>query len=139
MTHCERSDTNECFDSARGLINGALIAIPLWLFLGIVPVLVFQNGSIDESISLALMIGAVCGTILARPYLRALWMRRHLELKSTPVPLPRRARPPQSLLRQAIALSALVGAYLQFFFLEVYLQIASLNSVIVFLPVSSMT
>ena len=139
MTHCERSDTNECFDSVRGLINGALIAIPLWLFLGIVPVLVFQNGSIGESISLALMIGAVCETILARPYLRALWMRRHLELKSTPVPLPRRAPPPQSLLRQAIALSALVGAYLQFFFLEVYLQIASLNSVIVFLPVSSMT
>ena len=139
MTQCERSDTDECFDSVQGLINGALIAIPLWLLLGIVPVLAFQNGSIDESTSLALMIGAVCETILARPYLRALWVRLHLELKSTAIPPPRRVQPPYSLLRQAIALSALVGAYLQFFFLEVYLQIASLNSVIVFLPVSSMT
>lgn len=139
MTQCERRDTDERFDSAQGLINGLLIAIPLWFLLGIVPVLVFQDGSIDESSSLALMIGAVCETILARPYLRALWVKRHLKLKSAPIPLPRRMHPPQSLVRQAVALSALVGAYLQFYFLEVNLQIASLNSVTVFLPVSSTT
>lgn len=44
-----------------------------------------------------------------------------------------------SLARQTLALSALTGAYLQFYFFEVSLQIASLNSVIVFLPLTSTT
>lgn len=85
------------------------------------------------------MIAAVGATILARPFLRALWMRRYPEFKSALIPLSRRSHPPLSLVRQTFALSALTGAYLQFYFLEVNLQIASLNSVTVFLPLSSMT
>ena len=73
------------------------------------------------------------------PFLRALWMRRYPELESAPVPLLRRMHPPMSLARQTLALSALTGAYLQFYFFEVSLQIASLNSVIVFLPLTSTT
>lgn len=85
------------------------------------------------------MIAAVGATIVARPFLRALWMRRYPELESALILLLRRTQSPLSLARQTLALSALTGAYLQFYFLEVNLQIASLNSVTVFLPVSSMT
>jgi hypothetical protein len=64
---------------------------------------------------------------------------RYVEPRST---LSHEARPvvaPQVLLRQSLALSALVGAYLQYYFLEINLQIASLHSITVFAPVASMT
>ncbi|MGQ0510716.1 MAG: hypothetical protein ACT4P9_08885 [Betaproteobacteria bacterium] len=93
----------------------------------------------NESTSLALMIAAAGATILVRPFLRACWMRRQPELESALISLIRRTHSPRSLARQTFALSALTGAYLQFYFLEVNLQIASLNSVIVFLPLNSMT
>lgn len=139
MVRCEYRQADDGLDIARGVLHGLQFAIPLWIALGIVAVLVVQDGSINESTSLALMIAAVCATILARPYLRALWMRRYPEFKSALISLSRRTYPPLSLARQTFALGALTAAYLQFYFLEVHLQIASLNSVTVFLPVSSMT
>lgn len=138
MVQCEHGQAGEGLDIARGALHGLLFAIPLWGVLGIVAILV-QDGSTSEGTSLALMIAAVGATIVARPFLRALWMRRYPELESALVPLLRRTRSPMSLARQTLALSALTGAYLQFYFLEVSLQIASLNSVIVFLPLPSMT
>lgn len=48
----------------------------------------------------------------------------------------RREIAPNAILRQSLLLSALVGAYLQYYFLDVHLQIASLHSVTVFVPVS---
>lgn len=138
MVRCEYRQADDGFDVARGALHGLLFAIPLWSVLGIVAVVV-QDGSTSESTSLALMIAAVGATIVARPFLRALWMRRYPELESALILLLRRTQSPLSLARQTLALSALTGAYLQFYFLEVNLQIASLNSVTVFLPVSSMT
>jgi hypothetical protein len=138
MVRCEHRQADDGFDVARGALHGLLFAIPLWSVLGIVAVVV-QDGSTSESTSLALMIAAVGAAIVARPFLRALWMRRYPELESALILLLRRTQSPLSLARQTLALSALTGAYLQFYFLEVNLQIASLNSVTVFLPVSSMT
>jgi len=192
MVLCEHSDGSCGLDIAHGLVHGLLIAIPLWVVFGIVPVLVFQDGSIGERTSLALMLAAVCESVLARPYMRALWKRlpldrairvdisrrdaggnpahkprrprnepdgpfrdleklagrrfasieellRYLESKSEPIPQSRRMHSTPGLMRQTVALSALVGAYLQYYFLEVNLQISALNSVIVFLPASSIT
>lgn len=139
MVRCEHRQADDGLDIARGALHGLLFAIPLWIVLGIVAILVVQDGSTNESTSLVLMIAAVGATILARPFLRVLWMRRYPEIKSAFVPQFRRTNPPLSLARQTFALSALTGAYLQFYFLDVNLQIASLNSVTVFLPVSSMT
>ena len=185
MTLCGHRDANDGLDIARGLLRGLLLAIPLWTMLGIVPFLVVQDGAIDESTSLALMIAAVCGSILARPYQRVLWAKfkeqkildlrlsgrdagmrtrarpasrhndqkksvgqginsiedllRSVEPEPASRPRPRRAHVAPSLFRQSLALSALAGAYLQYYFMEVNLQISSLNSFTVFLPVASIT
>ena len=91
----------------------------------------------DESTSLALMIAAVCEAILARPYARTLWANLQGNRAFNFQSAGRRAAP--SLFRQSLALSALAGAYLGYYFLEVNLQIASLNSLTVFLPLTSVT
>lgn len=139
MVQCQHRQANDGLDIARGALHGLLIAILLWTVLGIVTILVFQDCSTNEGKSLALMIAAVGATILVRPFLRALWMRRYSEIKSALIPLSCRTHPPLSLARQTFALSALTGAYLQFYFLDVNLQIASLKSVTAFVPLSSMT
>ena len=77
------------------------------------------------------MIAAVATTILARPFLRALWARRCPEIRRRLVVEFRRMHPPLPLARQTFALSALTGTYLLFYFLDVNLQIVSLNSVTV--------
>ena len=130
-------------DVSRGLINGLLIAVPLWFMLGVMPALALLHWRMDEATSAALMIAAVCEAILGRPYARRLWagIRRAacVELQSSPLNQSRRAVAPGSLLRRSLALSALAGAYLQYYFLDVNLQIASLPSLTVYLPVTSMT
>lgn len=170
--HCETG--HEC-DLGRGVVNGLLIAIPLWVIIVIVPVLLFRDGPMGETISAALMIAAVCETILALPYARMLLasarqalpaprvpgargglhaelekhagrgfhsiedLLRYVEPKFAPRQKARRAVASPSLFRQSLALSALAGGYLQYYFIEVNLQIASLHSLTVFLPVTSMT
>ena len=130
-------------DVSRGLFNGVLIAVPLWFMLGVIPALALLHWRMDEATSAALMIAAVCEAILVRPYARRLWagIRRDacVELQSSPLNQSRRAVAPGSLLRRSLALSALAGAYLQYYFLDVNLQIASLPSLTVYLPVTSMT
>ncbi len=139
MVRCEHRQADDGLDIARGALHGLQFAAPLWIALGIAAIYLVQDGSTNESASLALMIAAVGATILARPLLQTVWKRWHPELESALLPLFRRTFPPMSLARQTLALSALTGAYLQFYFIEVGLQIASLNSVTVFLPLTSMT
>lgn len=148
MVPCDRSDAVDGFDTGPALVNALLIAIPLWVILGVVLALVFQHGTMEEAGSAALMIAAVCEAILLRPllrpYLRKLraGIRRYADFRrmdSRRDAGARRARPAHSLFRQALTLSALVGAYLQYYFLEVALQIASLHSLTVFVPVTSTT
>ena len=192
MVRCERSETDNELNIGRGLVNGLLSAIPLWVIVGIGVAAVFQHGPMDETFSAVLMIAAVCEAILVRPYAQTLWARilcyadlyrsasrreasrrqarpvqrvlgvrgrvdsdlekltgqrfhsiedllRYVEPKSALPQQTRRAVAPNSLFRQSLALSALVGAYLQYYFIEINLQIASMNSLTVFLPVTSMT
>jgi len=192
MVRCERGDAVDGSDIGRGLVNGLLIAIPLWVILGVVLTLALHHGPMGKTSSAVLMIAAVSEAILLRPYVRTLWMRilryadfhradpgrntderstrlanrapgardlphstlveatgrtfasiedllRYFERKSAPSIQVRPVLAPHSLFRQSLALSALVGAYLQYYFLEVNLQIASLRSLTVFVPVSSMT
>jgi hypothetical protein len=167
MVRYECSEAADDFDIGRGLVNGLLVAIPLWIIFGFAVASVFQYGAVGETTRALLMIAAVCEVLLARPYARTLWARiwrfaefhrsnlsnetggrrinsiedllRHIEPKPA---LPRHALRvvvPNSLFRQSLALSALVGTYLQYYFIEVNLQIASLNSLTVFLPVTSMS
>lgn len=138
MVECERGESDHGLDIARGALHGLLIAIPLWGAFAIATIFVAQGGPAGETASLVLMIAAVGTTILTRPFLRTLWMRRYPEIRSRLVAECRRVHSPL-LARQTFALSALTGAYLQFYFLDVSLQIAYLSSVTVFLPVSSMT
>jgi hypothetical protein len=146
MVRCERSEAVNGFEIWLGLANGILIAIPLWIILGIALALVFQFGPIEQAGSAALMIAAVCEAILLRPYMRSLWagIRRHSDLRylepnSALWVQARAVVAPHPLFRQSLTLSALVGAYLQYYFLEVNLQIASLHPLIVFVPVASVT
>lgn len=177
------------FGTGRGLATALLIAVPLWVLLGILLLLVFQPGPVGESSSAAAMIAAVCLAILFRPYVRALYVEirnrvdleraksvrggnareaqavqlafggrnsrrdnrgktaerpiesiedllRYIEPKRASSFRTRREVAPFVILRQSLFLSALVGAYLQYYFLEVHLQIASLRSITVFVPVS---
>ena len=192
MVRCERDEAVDGSDIGRGLVNGLLIALPLWVILGVVLALVFQHGPMGETSSAVLMIAAVCEAILLRPHVRTLWKRilryadfrradpgrntggrrtrsarrvlgapdtlrsafertagrifesiedllRYVKQKSAPSNQARPVVAPHALFRQSLALSALVGAYLQYYFLEVNLQIASMHSLTVFVPVTSMT
>ena len=139
MVDCERGQADDGLEIARGAFHGLLFAMPLWFAFAVVTVFVLQDGPTSERSSLVLMIAAVAATILMRPYLRALWTRHYPTIRSMFLAQFRQPRPSLSLARQTFALSALTGAYLQFYFLEVNLQIASMRSVTVFVPVSSMT
>ena len=169
MVQCERRYAVDGFDIGPALVNGLVIAIPLWVILGVVLALVFQHWPLEEAGSAALMFAAVCEAILLRPllrpYLRKLQhvlrdqdspqsvlenvtgrrfysiedLLRYVESNSAPLIQARPVVAPYSIFRQALTLSALVGAYLQYYFLEVELQIASLHSLTVFVPVTSTT
>jgi hypothetical protein len=189
MVRWERSEADNGLDLGRGVINGLLVSIPLWLFSGIVLALLFHHGPMEEATSATLMISMICGAILVRPYARTLWVQvrryasshravvrndgekrpvqhaigdrdgphsdlemisgrsfqsiedilRYVEGKSALSCQTRRVVARATLFRQSVALSALLGAYLQYYFLEINLQIASLHSLTVFLPVTSTT
>ncbi len=123
----------------HGLLLGLLIAIPLWSCIGIAVVLLFLERPLSEAESAVLMIAAVCEFILLRHSLRTFDARpRYRALLARYASTARRAgaRPP--LAKQALALSALVGAYLHYYFWDVHLQIAALPSVTVFVPVQAL-
>jgi len=191
MVQWEPSEADPGFDLWRGLVNGILIAIPLWVVLGFAASVAFRLDLAKETVSTALMIAAVCEAMLARRHIRTLSaeilqradMRRvivrddHAELRVAPslrdlgelVDPPRKsskfptrvfnsiedllrhvesnARSLQarhaitrrSLLKQSLTLSAIVGSYLQYYFVDVNLQIASLHSIVFFVPVTSVS
>ena len=186
MARRNHGDSGYKYEFSRGLVNGLLIAIPLWTIIGIVLAIVFEYWPLNATAIAALTIAAVCEALLARPYMRALWSRfrrmdsrrdavgdeahfeehalgvcgnldgsfenlteRRFQSKEDLLPYVThslalslqacRVVVPVSLFRQSLALSALVGAYLQYYFLEVNLQIALMPSLTVFLPVAPMS
>lgn len=83
------------------------------------------------------MIAAVCEFILLRHSLRTSDAKaRYRELLARSGLTVRRTGPRPAIAKQALVLSALVATYLHYYFWDVHLQIASLNSVTVFVPVT---
>jgi len=117
----------------QSVVNGLVLAIPLWAGIGIAFILLVLERPISEPESTVLMIAAACELILLRHFKRTAKART-----SDSVPLARpamamqRPSPRRSLAKQALALSGLVATYLHYYFWDVSLQIASLNSVTVF-------
>lgn len=60
---------------AHGLQVGLLIAIPLWILIGIALVSAFQKGPIGGAISAAFMLAVVCEALLARRTFKEFWSR----------------------------------------------------------------
>jgi hypothetical protein len=158
---------------ASGLVMGLLIAIPLWVLIGIALVFTLQEGPMNEWTSLAFMSAAACEAILARHALPDLrqqsgryaffaWprnqgndshentvrgiagavantlpnLRRVFGARLGVNPRTRFAAVRTSTLRQTTSFAALAIAYLQYYFLSVSLQIASMPSVTVFVAVT---
>lgn len=114
----------------HGLVLGVLA--------GIVVILVIREAPITATESAILMIAAVCELMLLRHSLRTVEARhRYGKVLARFGLTTRRTGPRPSIAKQALALSALVAAYLHYYFWDVHLQIASLNSVTVFVSVTA--
>lgn len=62
-------------DLAHGLLIGLMIAIPMWMLIGVALTTAFQQGPVNGITSLAFMVAAVSEAILARHAFRILWLR----------------------------------------------------------------
>ena len=120
-------------------VNGSveIHGLVLGVLAGIVVILVVREAPITATESAILMIAAVCEFMLLRHSLRTVDARaRYRKLLARFGLTTRRTGPRPSIAKQALVLSALAAAYLQYYFLDVHLQIASLHSVTVFVPAS---
>jgi len=115
----------------RGLVSGLLFSIPLWVCICIAVVVLFQEGPITQLQSAILIIAAAAEFVL----LRHVWRTKHPRI-APHAPAARKgaaasaARFPQ--LKRTFLLLGVVGAYLHYYFWDVQLQIASMQSVTVF-------
>jgi len=119
--------------SAYGLALALLIAIPFWVAVGLGLTWGLQGTPITQTQSALLMIAVALEVILLRYVLRASGaaQRGRMLIASHGVAVAL-MRPWPPLTKRTVALSALAGAYLQYYFLDVYLQIESMRSVTVF-------
>ncbi len=62
-------------DLAHGLLIGLMIAIPMWMLIGVALTTAFQQGPFNGITSLSFMLAAVCETVLARHAFKDLWRR----------------------------------------------------------------
>jgi hypothetical protein len=112
--------------------------VVLGVLAGMVVILVVREAPVTATESVILMIAAVCEVMLLRHSLRNLGAKaRWRELLARSGLTARRSGARPSIAKQALALSALVATYLHYYFWDVHLQIASLNSVTVFVPVTA--
>lgn len=121
--HADRADSDGL---GQGLLNGLLLAIPLWACIGIGFIWLALERPLNQVEQTVLVVAAVVELILLLPSLSRLRPRmRNAEL--------RRATAAPGMLRRVSLLSATVAAYLHYYYWDVQLQIASLNSVTVFI------
>ena len=119
--------------------NAETHSVVLGVLAGLVVILVAREAPVTATESAILMIAAVCEVMLLRHSLRNFAAKaRYRELLARAGFTARRPAPRPSIVKQALALSALVATYLHYYFWDVHLQIASLNSVTVFVPVSAL-
>ncbi len=121
----------------QGLVFGVLISIPIWAAIGMAVVLPFQQEPVTAIQKAVLIICAVVEFILLRHVWRGMEPRTvYRALVSHSRAAVVAARPAR--LKPGILLLGLVGAYLHYYFWDVQLQIASLNSVTVFVNVPAL-
>jgi hypothetical protein len=127
------------FGVARGLKLGLLLAIPLWLAMGGLALPLFGASPIAETLSVVCMIAAVSEAILVRSIWRADRVTAsRLTVNAVASIFREIGHAGGTTLSRAMALGALAGSYLYYYFCEIQLQIASLNSLVVFIPVPSL-
>jgi len=121
----------------QGLVSGVLLSIPLWICIGVVIAVFFQNDSISKLQSAILFVAAAAEFILLRRFWRATYPRTAYRAPpvraGTATPAPRIPH-----LKQTFLLLGLVGAYLHYYFWDVQLQIASMHSVTVFVQATAL-
>ena len=116
-----------------GLISALLLAIPIWAGLGLGLVFNVANRRLDMPEGIALAVAAVVELVLLQYAWRTLGWRFGLRPSFAMAGVgPGRG----SVWRQSSLLFGIVGAYLHYYFWDVYLQIESMKSVVVFLPLT---
>jgi len=132
--HRQRDGPGNSGALRQGVVNALVLAIPLWAGIGIAFILLVLQRPISEAESAALMIAAACEFFLLRHVLLRTAAARTPDSEPLARPVPAMQRPSRRrpVLKQALTLSALAATYLQYYFWDVQLQIASLNSVTVF-------
>lgn len=106
-------------------------AVVLGVLAGLLVILAVREAPITATETVILLLAGVCEVMLLRHSLRnfgaRVFYRKLLARAGLSAPFAKRAS----------ALGALAATYLHYYFWDVHLQIASLNSVTVFVPVSA--
>lgn len=121
----------------QGLAIGALISVPVWVWIGIVVVLLSHEGPVSVFESAVLIIAAFVALMILRYVWHTVGPRNVLRTPPSASSSAISAVRP-TLLRQTLWQLGLVGAYLHYYFWEIQLQISSLNSVTVFVGVAAL-
>lgn len=131
-------DTSGRHGIAYALVLALLLAVPLWVVVGLVLIWAFQATPITQTQSVVMFAALACELILLRYVLRTsgalVNLRQGFERHTAVLAL---KTPWNPLVKQSLTLLALVGAYMQYYMWEVLVQIESLNSVTVFVPVAA--
>lgn len=117
------------------LLSGLALSIPLWVLIGGLYVLLVQSNPLSEGQSAAFMFAMAAGAIAARCAFGNR-KRRAVALRVRAVMAWRSLGPTA---RQGLALAGLTGAYLQYYFVDVSLQIAALPALQVFVPIAAVS
>lgn len=118
----------------RAVLLACLISIPIWAGIALALILAFQEGPVTEVQGAAFAIAAAVELML----LRLAWRNSPLSRAFRTAPGRARAVAPRAGLgpmKRTGLLAGAVGAYLHYYYWDVQLQIASLHSVTVFVPV----
>jgi hypothetical protein len=128
-------DTATQDSTGAPLASGLALAIPLWVLIGGLCVLLVQTDPLSEGQSAVFMAGMAAGAIALRC---AFWNRNAGAVASRVLAsLAWHALGPTA--RQGLALAGLTGAYLQYYFVDVSLQIAALPALQVFVPIATVS
>lgn len=120
----------------HGLKVALLLSIPVWMIAGLTAILTLQDSPITAFECVALMCMAGAELLLLRHF-----MNSRAAPAQAPVQggiLAKIGMPWPSMVKRSLALSAMSVAYLQYYYLDVQLQIAALHSVTVFVPVNAL-
>jgi len=123
---------------AFGVVLALLVAIPVWVAVGLALACAYQIGPITQTQSALLMLAAAAELILLRHALRASGAAARFTAPAGRGLAVFRWHRWSPVARQTLMLSVLVGSYLHYYFWDVQLQIASLQSVTVFVQSTRM-